>query len=285
VTKETTTGTPPRRLSTGRTATAVTVVLAGLALLFGAFVTTTGSAGATGTITVTQTPIPTGAGCVPSAIGRLSWTYTTESTSSIFRLTVVNPTPLCDPVDAVAAIYGMPDNGTQWPQQLLLTKKFTIGDASTTQITFSKDCTPVQFDVLTGETPKTIDFPGGPFHGPLLFPTDPATAQQFPGCVEPTTQVTTPSTKPTTAPTSSTTSSTTTTTAQVQAATTINQNPTSSTPATVESATTTNTASKAGNSLALTGAPSAGLAALGSLLLLGGLTLLVMSRWGRRAWA
>ena len=285
--------TAPRAHTTtrnARTVAAVSVVICGLALLVGAALTSSTPAGATGTISITQTPLGSDGPCVPSAIARLGWTYTTKSDASLFRLTVTNPSTLCDPVDAVAAIYAMPGNGVAWPQQLVTTKAFSIGEASTTEITFSKDCDPVQFDVLTGDTPKTIDVPpNGPFHGPLLFPTDTGTAEQFfPGsaqCGPPDTEPTSQATTPTSPPTQPTTSPT---QPEVAAATTIQGGGTTSTPgaqpAAVQAATQTKSGA-AGTSLALTGAPSASMAALGSLLLLAGLVLLVLSRRGRRAWS
>jgi hypothetical protein len=266
---------------------ALSVVVCGLALLVGAALTSSTPAGATGTITVTRTPLSSDTNCVPTALGRLGWTYTTESTPSLFRLTVTNPSNLCDPVDAVAAIYALPGNGGAWPQQLVTTEPFSIQAASSISITFTKDCDPVQFDVLTGDTPKTIDVPPqGPLHGPLLFPFDTKTAEQF----VPDSENCRPTTKPTPPPTQATlppTQPTVTQPSQVAAVTTIQGGGTTTAPAqpaAVQAATQTQP-SAAGTSLALTGAPSASMAALGSLLLLAGLFLLVLSRRGRRSWA
>lgn len=260
-----------------RTLAALSIVLCGAALLLGSSLST-GTAGATGTITVVQTPIPNDGDCDP--LGRLQWTYTTESTSEFFKLTVVNPTNLCDPVDAVAAIYAMPKDGSVWPQTLSATEDFTISTASITTITFSKDCDPAQFDVLTGATPPVIA-PTGPYHGPLLFPTDVATAEQYNGCVEPTSS-TTSSTSSTTSSTSSTTTST--TQPEVAGVTTIQTGP--STAATGAqnanvAGVSQSAAAPASASLALTGAPSGDLAVLGGLLLLAGLGLLAWNRRGR----
>ena len=259
-----------------RTLAALSIVLCGAALLLGSSLGT-GTAGATGTITVVQTPIPNDGDCNP--LGRLQWTYTTESTSEFFKLTVVNPTNLCDPVDAVAAIYAMPTDGSVWPQTLSSTEDFTISTASVTTITFSKDCDPAQFDVLTGDTPPVIA-PTGPYHGPLLFPTDVATAEQYNGCVEPTSS-TTSSTSSTTSSTSSTTS---TTQPEVAGITTIQTGPSTSAPGTQSAnvaGISQSAADPASASLALTGAPSGDLAVLGGLLLLAGLGLLAWNRRGR----
>ncbi len=257
------------RARRGKTSAAVTIVLCGLALVAAAFVTAP-SAGATGTITVEQTPLNYAGPCVPSALARLQWTAASESTDELFSLKVTNPVDLCDPVTATAVIYAMPTNGQQWPQQLQSVKDFVIGDASVTTITFSKDCTPAQFDVITGDTPQQIS-PTGAHHGPLLFPFDVNTSQQYTasGCQ--------PTTTTTSTTTTTTTPSTTTTTAAVAGVTTIKVDGNGEAPASVESATTTPGAEP--SSLALTGAPSANLALVGGLLLLSGIGLSV---WARR---
>jgi hypothetical protein len=256
-----------------RVLAALSIALCGMALLVGSALTGATSAGAIGTITVEQTALPYQGGC--NALGRLQWTYSYESTDAAFKLVVRNPTTLCDPVAATAVIYQMPADGSRWPQTLAASQTFSIGGASITTITFSKDCTPVQFDVVTGATPPVIS-PVGPFHGPLLFPLDTNTTRQYNGCT-----TTTTSTSTSTSTTSSTTSSTTTTSEpSVAGITTLpSESTTSTTPqaATVESATTAQDPA----SLAFTGSPSGQLAALGAAMLLGGLGLLAWTRRGR----
>ena len=210
------------------------IIVAGLALV--ALGMATGpSAGATGSISIEQTAEPFEGECVPVLVGRAAWTYAVDSTADHFRLTIHNPSTLCEAVDATAAIYVMPENGS-WPQRLAATEDVTIREASTTVVTFTKDCQPVQFDVLTGETPDVIDVLG-PHHGPLLFPGALDTSEQHraPGCA--TTTTTTAVTTSTVAPESTTST------------------PTTSTPST---STTTSIASVAGASVDSTPPPAAG---------------------------
>ncbi len=251
------------------------------------------TAGSTGTISVDQTPEPFEGACVPAAEGRASWHYTVDSTSEHFRLTVHNPTTLCTGVDAVAAIYTMPDNGS-WPQHLAATENFTIREASTTVITFTKDCQPAQFDVLTGSTPDVINITG-PFHGPLLFPGALSTSQQYhaSGCTTTTTTVTSTAPPPTVAPTSTTeatttttsttTSSTTTTIASVAGVTTTSIAPEVSAATATRSPASPEvlaaTASKNnGGSLAFTGSNAAVLAGAGLLILAAGIITTSVAR-------
>lgn len=120
--------------------------------------------------------------------------YKYATSDKEFSLEITLDRPLCDPLEASAVIYSMPGNGVAWPQKLKQAKKFTLSDAGTTKITFLKDCDPVQFDVVTGETPEQIT----PLTAPmLLFPFDIKTAEQWWGCPVPTTTTTTTS-KPTT---------------------------------------------------------------------------------------
>lgn len=116
--------------------------------------------------------------CLPSL---LSLSNKVSSSETEFVLTVIASAPLCEPVRATAAVYSMPANGVAWPQTLLEAAPFTIFEAGTTVITFHKANACVQFDVITGYAPKTIS-PLGPWHGPLLFPFDLSTAQQYWGC-------------------------------------------------------------------------------------------------------
>lgn len=121
--------------------------------------------------------------CVPSGLGLRR---NTLSTKEFFRLTVIVDQPLCEPIEAKAAVYQMPFTDEQWPQTLVEVEPFTIQEAGTYEVTFLKDeeCINLQFDVLTGDTPDTIA-PLGQWHGPLLFPFDVATAEQWIGCPPP----------------------------------------------------------------------------------------------------
>ena len=210
-------------------ALAAVAMISGAALLIGG----TASAGAqeiedeTPHISVVVTPDEVQGDCVPAGLGL---SYVVFSDDSVFRLTVTASSPQCSPIDASAVIYGMPGNGEAWPQQLLEREPVVISAAGVYEITFSKECTPVQFDVVTGATPQTIT-PGGEFHGPMLFPFDIQTAEQYWGDAEgctPTT--TTTSTTSTTTPSTTTTVDTSTTTPEVLGSTTI--------PAEVDSVTT-----------------------------------------------
>lgn len=147
---------------------------------------TTAAANAADKITITQTALAPITTCTTP---EQALSYTTFSDNSIFRLRVRASSPLCSPITATAVVYAMPGDGSLWPQTLSQTKSFTISGASQTDIVFSKDCTPAQFDVVTGATPQTIS-PLGERHGPLLIP-DVNTAYQDPGiaCSPPTTEV------------------------------------------------------------------------------------------------
>jgi hypothetical protein len=151
----------------------------------------------TSNIRIVQTPSGGGGICLPPA---LALRQSTRSDATTFRLIITVTAPLCSRVNAVAAIYQMPGNGVAWPQTLLETAPFTLREPGVTEVIFTKTCTPVQFDVITGATPPVIS-PTGAWHGPLLFPFDPSTSLQWFGC-GPTTSTST----------TSTTSSTTTTT-------------------------------------------------------------------------
>jgi hypothetical protein len=143
-----------------------------------------------------------------SAEDALSFKKVTTPESYSFVVTV--STDLCTPIDAKAAAYAMPNNRSwPWPQTLVETKEVPLGPAGVTTVTFAKGCDPIQFDLVTGATPETID-PFGEHHGPLLFPhTDQystsGSAYQFwpprDGC-EPTTSTSTPESTSSTASTS-----------------------------------------------------------------------------------
>lgn len=136
-------------------------------------------------ITVVQTPDEDQSGpCQGTpALALGNYVHSDETT---YRLRIVVKEPLCDPIEVVAAIYAMPGNGEAWPQNLVETLPFTLQEKGTTDVTFTKTCDPVQFDVITGETPPVIA-PLGEWHGPLLFPFDVNTSLQHWGCPAPTT--------------------------------------------------------------------------------------------------
>lgn len=213
-------------------------------------------------ISIEQKALPFDGDC--NLFAQLQLTYTTSSNSDHFRLVVTSATKPCDPIAAAAVAYRMPTDG-QWPQKLVERRDFTISAASTTTITFAKECVPFQFDVITGASPAVIA-PEGPWHGPLLFPGDTGTSQQYmpPADCKPTTPTT-----PTVAPPASVAPATTTPT--VAAETTI-------APAVTVAGTVATSPGAA--SLALTGRSSLPLAATGVLLLLAGVGL---SFWGRRS--
>ncbi len=170
-----------------RRSAAVVSVIAGLALVLSSLVIGfTGTAGAvdagapapTSNITITQQNEPDTWFCLP---GWMVLTRDIVNTSGYFELVVRASVKPCAPIEAKAAIYGMPGNGVAWPQTLSEVKDFTISQAGVTRIRFTKTCDPAQFDVLTGETPQTVS-PTGPWHGPLLFPFDLETSFQHWGC-------------------------------------------------------------------------------------------------------
>ncbi len=179
-------------------------------------------------ITIVQTPSESTGPCAPAPLGL---DRKVANDDMFFRLTVIAAQAPCTPIEAKAVVYAMPGNGEQWPQTLVEVVPFTISTAGTTEITFAKECDPVQFDVLTGATPAVIS-PLGEFHGPLLFPFDVSTSLQFfgnPDCIAPTTTVPEESTTTTPEVDSSTTvpESTSTTSPEVDSITTV---PTSGTP-------------------------------------------------------
>ncbi len=182
----------------------------------------TGAPPGTGTtgpddISITFDPSGTDGPCVqvPTAWSNGTVRATHASSATEFIVTVVVDAPLCDPLDVKGAIYAMPQRGIQWPQTLAGVRSTTLSAPGTTTFRFAKGCTPAQFDVLTGSTPPVIR-PGGPIHGPLLFP---STAQQYFGNTNcpppPSSTTTTTTTATTTVPETTTTvvTGTTTTTA------------------------------------------------------------------------
>ena len=190
-------------------------------------------------IRIEFTPFDNEDPCVPSALGLQR---DVESTEEFFRLTVRIEKALCEPIEAKAVVYQMPGGDEEWPQTLVEVEPFTIQEAGAYEVTFLKDeeCIDLQFDVLTGATPDTIA-PLGEWHGPLLFPFDVATSEQWFGSAD--------CPQPAVAP------QTTTPIAPAVAGT--QQQPAS---------------------LALTGPTNQAALALGSVLLLAGAALLVVSR-------
>jgi len=139
----------------------------------------TPSAGADSTSgRITITPRPNADQNAPCLTTPWALRNVVGSDESTFTLRVVTSARLCVPIEATAVVYSMPGNGQAWPQKLVETVPVTIGPAGSVDIVFHKACDPQQFDVVTGPTPETIA-PFGPWHGPLLFPLDTSTAQQY----------------------------------------------------------------------------------------------------------
>ena len=216
-------------------------------------------------ITIEQTVSPDQGDCRPPL---LALKNTAGETDTTFALRILVSAPLCDPITATAVVYAMPGDGVAWPQQLVETKDFVIREAGVITVTFAKTCNPVQFDVLVGATPRTID-PLGEWHGPLLFPLDTGTSLQYFGCTSPTTTVNTSTTSSAPSTTSSTVP------VSVDSATTIKPGiaaVATPAPAAVAVAGTSTTRSANASSLALTGTTSTWFLGLGLVLLtLGGL--------------
>lgn len=272
------------RLGSLRRTAALAMVACGAAVLIapavaGAAEGDSGDEAAASKITVVQTPAEDqSAPCKNFPDGA---SYTTNSSSESFVLTVTLDAPLCQPINATAAIYAMKSGSEPWPQTLSETEEVILSEAGVTAITFSKDCLPVQFDVINGATPAVINW--GSDHGPLLFPGDIATAEQWPGYECPPASTTTTTESTTTTSTTSTTSSTvpaevlgTTTIAPAAAAV---DSSTTTTPqvAAVQAATATRNNSNAA-ALALTGNTSATGVVVGLVLVTLGGVLFFASR-------
>lgn len=166
-----------RDRSTRRGRVAIALALGGLAV--GGLATAALPAGAAPSpsrITITTSPLPAAEGCLSPAQAVSASPFSDATT---FRLRVRVSATLCTPVSATAAVYAMPTGGAAWPQTLVEAVPFTLSAPAVVDITFAKDCTPSQFDVVTGATPQVIA-PWGAQHGPLLVP-DTATAFQDPG--------------------------------------------------------------------------------------------------------
>lgn len=221
-------------------------------------------------ITITQTPSGGGGLCVPPPLGL---NYTTANTPESFTLRVIAPSAPCEPIEAKAVVYAMPQGatpGNEWPQTLAEVVPFTISEAGVTEIVFAKDCDPVQFDVLTGATPQVIS-PTGEWHGPLLFPFDTATSLQWfgtPDCTPATTSTTTTSTIPEVDSVTTVPGDTSTTQPEVAGATTVPP----------QGSATAARPTQAPAELALTGVGSGWAAASGVALILAGAAMLLVSR-------
>jgi hypothetical protein len=179
-------------------------------------------------ITVTHVAGPGAGACLPVMFAA---TADVTLTSDSFSVSIYASAPICDAVTAV--IYSMPvDDRWPWPQRKVESKTFSIQPGVTT-VVFARGCEPVQFDVVTGDTPSSIDPVTGPMHGPLLFwfpwtgfqdaagPCDPASSTTSSTSTS-TSSTSTSSTSTSTSSTSSTTSTalSPTTTAVVPAVTT-----------------------------------------------------------------
>ena len=125
-------------------------------------------------VSVRHLPAPWSGAC---ASGRDGMSYETAIGPSSFVLRILVLRPRCTPLRATAAVYGMPADGSVWPQDLIDTAPVVIAGAGVTEVTFARTCTPAQFDVVTGATPDRIA-PWEQWHGPLLFPLDTRSAFQ-----------------------------------------------------------------------------------------------------------
>ena len=259
-------GTSRIRSATGRAAAAAALILVGVAATFAPAGADEGVAAVESAITITQTPSGAGGLCTPPPLGL---TYTTANDPETFTLRIIAASAPCTPIEAKAVVYAMPGNGELWPQTLSEAVPFTISEAGVTEIVFAKGCGPVQFDVLTGDTPTVIS-PLGAWHGPLLFPFDTATSLQYFGD---------PSCNPTTTTTASTTTSS---TPEVNGSTTLPTVSSTAPPPEVESVTTL-PAQVAGTTqepaqLALTGTGTRWGALVGASMIAAGAAMLLLSR-------
>lgn len=217
-----------------RTFTTIATVLSGFAVtLAGCTPTNTAPPSiTTSDVSVVATPAADQSAPCLDSDSALNTFANSDATSFVVTINVI--APLCTPLDAKAVIYAMPNNGQAWPQELFKVVPFTLSQAGTVTVTFTKGCGAVQFDVLTGSTPQTIDNPLQ--HGQLI---DPVAAQQWFGAPCPTgTTTTTEATTSTTSSTSTTTEPTTTTTSTT---TTTTEPPTTTTTSTTTSTTSTTT--------------------------------------------
>lgn len=196
-------------MSTKRSSTSMRVVI--IAAIVGSLALLVPTVGAsvgpdTPNITVEQRETGSGGNCLPAAFVMSNKVINTDES---FTLVVTVKSKLCQQIKASAVIYRMPDGGRAWPQTLSEKVEFTLLQPSVTTIRFKKGCEPVQFDVVTGQTPGRIDIGSSSYHGPLLFPLDLGTSLQWfgdPSCRPTTTTASTSSTTPTSTPASTPTS-------------------------------------------------------------------------------
>lgn len=262
-------------IRTSRLAVGTASLGCGLAMLLAPTGASGQSVVASSHVTITQTPAETQPeDCVLTSTAVANDTVKLVSslnTDTTFEIVVYSSARLCDPLPVKAVVYKMPGNpnaGPAWPQTLQEVKEFSIQDNGETRITFKKDCDPVQYDLITGVTPETIQ--SGTDHGPLLFPFDPRAAYQHPGlrteaCVGPS------STSATT-----TSTSTTSTTVAVKGSTTLA--PTTKVLAATTIPSSSNRAGVSDTGLAVTGTTSRPLALIGSGLVLIGVAALLGTR-------
>ncbi len=267
-------------------------VLGGLMVVIGLFAPSTASADAGAPdITVTHTAGAGGSQCEPAALAS-SATLNDTGTAWVIRITA--NAPICGPVSA--AIYQMPNNMFYpWPQHLIEVESLNIQPGVTT-ITFTKTCTPTQFDLVTGPTPEYINPSTGPmvnllymvpWSGIQYWPTANCTGTSGTSTttIAPTTtSVTTTTVAPTTTVPQSVNSVTTTVPSAVLPNTAVNT--TTTAPAGVEAAQETKSASTPAatvGDLAFTGASEQVLVYGGIALMLMGVATSIASR--RRALA
>ncbi|MFZ4518317.1 MAG: hypothetical protein ACOYOP_08005 [Microthrixaceae bacterium] len=167
----------------------VATVLLALAVVIPAMAVPAGAQDPTGPetsdIIVTEQVGPTASPCLPALFALRNRVIDTPSS---FTLRIEVTAPLCEPVRAAGVVYVMPGKGVAWPQRLQERRDLTLQQPGIVEVSFTKGCTPVQFDVITGDSPPTVA-PTGPWHGPLLFPVDTGTALQYwgdgPACPAP----------------------------------------------------------------------------------------------------
>lgn len=152
----------------------VVTVFATIGILGSAVAAAPRSDGEPPRVSVRHQPAPWSGGC---ATGRDGMAYETVVGPSSFVLRILVLQPRCAPLQATAAVYGMPVDGSVWPQDLIDTAPVVIAGAGVTEVTFARTCTLAQFDVVTGATPDRIA-PWAAWHGPLLFPLDTRSAFQ-----------------------------------------------------------------------------------------------------------
>jgi hypothetical protein len=261
-------------------------------LLVGLFAPTAASAdaGSSPDITVTHTAGPGGTQCLPAAMAS---TATLSDTPQAWIIRITATAPICGPVSA--AVYQMPNNiFYPWPQHLLQVESVDVTPGVTT-ITFTKTCTPTQFDLVAGATPEYINPNTGPmvnllyaipWSGMQYWPTASCTGSATTSTLPSTTTSTATSVTTTTVASATTTtvaqggsSVTTTTTASGVLPNSVVATTTTTTPTAVEPATETKASEPATvGDLAFTGASTQVLIYGGIFLMLFGAATMVASR-------